>query len=66
MGIVANGNVKALSTIPSFSMIKTEYIDNEIVELLKKAKKLGLYLGPGSDLEQLTLEQLRVLVEYKQ
>jgi hypothetical protein len=46
--------------------MKTEYTDDEIYELLKKAEAIGFYLGPNSELEQLTLEELRILVEYKQ
>jgi len=38
------------------------YTDDEIDELLLKAHALGYSLDPGSELEELTIRQLEVLV----
>lgn len=41
---------------------KDEYFPAEIAEMLKKAHNLGFSLEKGCELEKLTLDQLRKLV----
>lgn len=41
------------------------YTEEEIIELLDRADRLGLSLESGSDIEKLTIADLERLVNYK-
>lgn len=46
-------------------MRKLYYSDADVINMLEKAKEMGLFLGKESFLEQCTLEELDIIVNKK-